>query len=70
MPNYDYSFQSPAFMEEGIIDDGGRKIGTIRIEPVSISWKPASAREFRTVAIDEFIAWITDPETKARQTKS
>ena len=70
MPKYNYSFQSPAFIEEGIIDDAGRKIGTIRIKPVSISWKPANAREFRSVPIDDFIAWVTDPKTNAKLTKS
>ncbi len=70
MPKYSYQFQSPAYIEEGIIDDTGRKIGTIRVKPVSVGWKPPNAREFLTVDIDQFAAWITSPQSGARRTKS
>ena len=70
MPKYNYEFQSPAYLEEGILDDTGKKIGTIRIKPVSVAWKPPNAREFLTVSIDDFVIWITSPKAKARRTKS
>ena len=70
MPKYNYQFQSPAYLEEGIIDDTGRKLGTIRIKPVSIAWKPANARDYLTVPIDDFIDWIISPRAKAKLTKS
>ena len=70
MPKYNYQFQSPAYIEEGIMDDTGKKLGTIRVKPVSISWKPSNARDFQTVRIDDFIAWITSPASGAKTTNS
>lgn len=70
MPKYNYQFQSPAYIEEGIMDDTGKKLGTIRVKPVSIAWRPAHARDYLTVSLDEFVAWITSPAANARKTKS
>ena len=70
MPKYNYQFQSPAYIEEGIMDDTGKKLGTIRVKPVSLAWKPANARDYLTVSMDDFIEWITSEESKSRKTKS
>lgn len=70
MPKYKRQFQSPEYIEEGIMNDAGRKVGTIRLKPVSVAWKPANAREYRTVPLDRFIEWITSDEAKARRTKT
>lgn len=68
MPKYTYQFQSPVYIEEGIQDDKGRKVGTIRLKPVSIGWKPPSAQDFLTVSMDDFIAWITSSASGAKRT--
>jgi len=70
MPKYMYQFQSPTYIEERIVDDTGKKIGTIRIKPVSVAWKPANARDYQTVSIDDFITWIISPQANAKKTKS
>ena len=70
MPKYKNQFASPAFTEETILDNNQKAIGTIRVKPVAISWKPKGKREFLTVNLDKFIAWINDPNTKAKKTKS
>ena len=70
MPKYTYQFKLPAYFEAGIVDHRGRKKVTIRVKPVSIAWKPASSRDFLTVPMDDFIAWITGPQARARVTKS
>ncbi len=70
MPKYNYQFHTPAYIEEGIWDDNGKKIGTLRIKPVSLSWKSVNAQEFRTVPLDKFIEWITSSDANAKRTKS
>lgn len=71
MPKYTNSFASPAFIEEKIVkSEDAKAVGTIRVKPVSISWKAASKGDFLTKSLDDFIAWITNPATKARKTKS
>jgi len=70
MPKYKNHFTSPEFIEERIVDDSDKAVGTIRVKPVSISWKPKGKGQFLTVKLDDFVAWITDPSTKARKTNS
>lgn len=69
MPKYKNSFSSSSFVEKTILDSKEKTIGTIRIKPVSISWKPANQSKFFTVSFDDFVDWITDPKTKVRKTK-
>jgi len=70
MPKYKNHFASPAFIEEKILDNDDKAVGTIRIKPVSISWKPRGKGQFLSVKLDDFVAWITDPKTKAKKTNS
>jgi hypothetical protein len=37
----------------------GQKIGELRIKPSSILWKGRGARQYQSVTLDAFIAWIT-----------
>ena len=70
MPNYRYQFRAPKYLEQTIVDENGKVVGTIRIKPVSILWKPKGAQQFYSVPIDKFADWISADETKARKTKS
>lgn len=40
MPLYKNSFRTPDYYEETIIDEDETVVGTIRVKPVSILWKP------------------------------
>ncbi|MEB5487983.1 hypothetical protein QMA69_26515 [Burkholderia pseudomallei] len=70
MPSYKNSFQSPDIIEETILGDDGKKLGTIRIKPSSVQWKPTGKQSYQTVSLDAFTDWIMDPNTKAKKTKS
>lgn len=70
MPDYVNSFRAPVFREEVIVDDEGKTIGTIRLKPSGVLWKPAGSPKFYTVPLNRFIDWITNPKTKARRTGS
>lgn len=70
MPEYRNSFRAPAYYEEVIIDENNSVVGTIRIKPSSVLWKPKNAQKYFSVNLEKFIDWITDPDTRARKTKS
>ena len=68
MPEYKNSFRAPAYYEEVIIDEEGSVVGTIRIKPSSVLWKPKNAQKYFSVKLEKLTEWITDPDTKARKT--
>ena len=70
MPVYKNSFRAPAYFEETIIDEEDTVIGTIRVKPSSILWKPKNAQKYYSINLQKFAEWITDSDTKARKTKS
>ena len=70
MPTYKNSFASPAFIEETIIDRNGNKLGTIRVKPSSVLWKPANQHSFYNVKLEDFTTWITAASTSARRAAS
>ena len=70
MPKYTNSFRSPTFIQETIIDEARKTIGTIRIKPVSVAWKPAGQGKYFSVKIEDFGNWITDSKTNATRTTS
>jgi len=70
MPKYKNSFATPAHLEEEILDEAGKKIGTIRVKPVSILWKPKGQSKFFSVDLETFTKWIIDPKTRAAKTDS
>jgi hypothetical protein len=59
MPKYNNSFASPEFLEETVKDPAGRIIGTIRLKPSSVLWRPANQQSYFKVTLDDFAAWIT-----------
>ncbi len=63
------SFRSSKFAEEVVLDGNGDVVGTIRIKPTGVLWKPRNAREWYSVSLDGFASWITNPATKAKKTK-
>lgn len=68
MPKYTYSFASPKYREETIVDANGKVVGTVRLKPVSIAWRPANARRFYMVSIRTFTEWMESCGAKrARQ---
>lgn len=69
MPKYVNSFASPSYIEETIVNDSG-VVGTIRIKPSGVLWKPKGAQKYFAVPVDDFAAWITSPATGASKTKS
>lgn len=69
MPKYRNRFVSPDYVEHRIADESGKLIGTLRVKPVAVLWKPRGKREFFSVGLNGFVDWITDPATKAKKTK-
>ncbi len=67
MPKYVNRFSSPEYLEETIVNDTGT-VGTVRVKPSNILWKPSGAQKYFNVSMEAFVAWITDPKTKARKT--
>jgi len=67
MPTYNNQFASPKYIEETILDAQGKTIGTIRIKPSSVLWKPANAHKYLAVTLEEFTQWIQDPNTGAKK---
>jgi hypothetical protein len=70
MPTYKNRFASPDFFEETIIDGNGTKVGTIRVKPSSVLWKPSGQQKFFSVSLDTFANWVTSPASKAKRTAS
>ena len=70
MPAYTKKFQENKYTEEVILDNNNKVIGTIRIKPVGILWKPKNKGKFFSMRLDDFTKWISDPKTKALRTGS
>jgi hypothetical protein len=70
MPKYNNRFKSPTYLEEAIEDENGATVGSIRIKPSSVLWRPVNAQKFYAVSLDQFASWITDPATRATRTGS
>lgn len=69
MPKYNNKFKSPSYREE-TIESEGVVVGTIRIKPSSVLWKPKNAQKYFSVPIERFAEWIQGPDAKARKTTS
>ncbi len=70
MPGYKNYFAFPDHQDFVIKDENGRIVGTLRVKPSGLSWKPKSSQQFYTVSLDQFNDWVTDPQTNAKRTKS
>lgn len=70
MPRYLNSFKSPDHREETIVViETGAVVGTIRVKPSSLLWKPTGQHKFYAVSLDKFTSWITDADTGAKRVK-
>jgi len=67
MPKYNNQFARPEYIDHAIVNEHDRVVGTLRVKPVSISWKPAGQHNYYSVPLSDFTAWITNPATKARR---
>jgi hypothetical protein len=65
MPDYKKRFREGEYYEHVIVEDtqAAAKVGTIRIKPVSVLWKPKSAQKYYSVSIEAFDAWIREHGT-------
>lgn len=72
MPAYNNEFARPDHYDHDIVKGatGKNKVGTLRVKPVSILWKPSGERKFHCVSLDDFVSWITATSTGARRVKS
>lgn len=65
MPPYVNKFEAPQHRTEVILDREDQMVGTIRIKPSGVLWKPVNAQSYYRVSLQNFIDWITDPNTGA-----
>jgi len=70
MPEYINKFKSPVYIEETIMDSDGNTIGTIRIKPSGLLWKPSGSPKYYSVPLADFIDWIMDKNTRTKRTSS
>jgi hypothetical protein len=71
MPGYKNRFRIPEFIEGSIVVDGADNVvvGTIRVKPSSVLWKPKGAHVWYAVSLDKFREWITSEDAGARKVK-
>jgi hypothetical protein len=69
VPKYLNKFKAPEFIEETVVSDSGQVVGTIRVKPSTVLWKPKGAHQFHAVPLKTFADWITDPNTGASKVK-
>jgi len=72
MSKYVNTLEQPQHMEAKVLGPAPKRllIGTIRVKPSGILWKPAGQRQFYAVALETFGAWITSSQTRADRVKS
>jgi len=70
MPAYKNQFSRPKYYDHGILDERGNKIGTLRVKPTGVLWKPKNAQKFHSVSLKNFIEWITDKKTSGSRPTS
>lgn len=74
MPKYNNSFRNPKHVEQTIVTEDGDTdnesvIGTVRLKPSTVLWKPSGAHRFFSVPLQKFTEWIQAPSTKATRVK-
>ena len=67
MPASVNKFAAPDHYEHEFEDAAnGGKVGTLRIKPSSILWKPKGAHKFHSVSLDDFVGWMTSKKQVAK----
>ena len=69
MPSYKNKFAGPDHYEHVILNDEGKKLGTLRVKPSGVLWKPVDKQKFFSVTLEQFTAWIADAATRAKVVK-
>lgn len=64
MPNH---FREPNHTDIQFNNAQGRLIGTLRVKPNAVAWKPAGAQHFQAVNLNEFATWILSAESGSRR---
>lgn len=68
MPASKNKFLAPSSYDHEIGDaDDGTKVGELRIKPSSILWKGKGEHKYRSVSLDDFVAWITTAGTLVKK---
>lgn len=67
MPASTNEFNRPDSYDHEIWRVNGGKIGEYRIKPSSILWKSKGQQKYKSVPLDDFIAWIEKEGTPAKQ---
>lgn len=70
MPKYTKQFDRPGHYDHEIQTLNGMVVGTLRVKPVGVLWRPKSKGKFYSVSLDEFTDWIMSKKTEARRTSS
>jgi len=70
MPAYSKKFWQPEYHDHMIVEHDYSLVGTIRVKPATVLWKPKGAQKFYSVSLDQFMQWITGPQSGARRTRN
>lgn len=62
-------FARPELYDHEILDENGKKIGSIRVTPTALKWKKKGAQTYSSVTLDKFVKWIEDSNSGATKTK-
>lgn len=69
MPAYKNEFGRPAHYDHDI-RRANRKLGTLRVKPGGLLWKPKGQQKFYSVSLEQFEKWITSSAAGANRTGS
>ncbi len=69
MPNYRNHFSAPTYWEQAFYGRDGTLVGTLRVKPSSIMWRPAGSHTYYRVWLDRFADWMTAIQTRAKRVK-
>jgi hypothetical protein len=59
MPTSVNKFAEPDHYDHEFADaNTNNKVGTLRVKPSSILWKPKNARKFHSVSLEDFELWM------------
>lgn len=67
---YVNSFRNPTRIDHRILGPDRKLIGTLRVKPSGVLWRPADVRKFYGVKLGEFIKWITTEPSGAKRKKT
>lgn len=68
MPATKREFTGPNHIEATIRDiDSPQVVGTIRIKPSGVLWKPKGRQKFKWRSLDEFTEWMRDSSREVKK---